>query len=257
MTGMKRGAIIVIAVVAVLAIVVGALFWWRTMTPDGDRHAIGVTTSSSAGTSDGTPKVSVTNITSPMDYDNDGVDDYTDIVGGARAEAKRHPTYDDGYYQGGYPPADRGACTDLVWRAFRDAGYDLKAMVDADISANRSHYPAITKPDPNIDFRRSGTLDAFFSVYGQTLTTDIRPGDTDNLSQWQPGDIVVFDHDRHIGIVSDRRNDQGVPYILHNNHQKGSMEEDYLSRTKRRAVTGHYRFDASRIPQDVLKAWRG
>lgn len=60
--------------------------------------------------------------------------------GCARKDAKNHPTHDSGYYQGGYPPADRGACTDLVWRAFREAGYDLKAMVDADIAADPASY---------------------------------------------------------------------------------------------------------------------
>lgn len=39
------------------------------------------------------------------------MDDYADIVAGARKDAENHPAYDSGYYQGGYPPADRGACT--------------------------------------------------------------------------------------------------------------------------------------------------
>lgn len=36
------------------------------------------------------------------------MDDYADIVAGARKDAENHPAYDSGYYQGGYPPADRG-----------------------------------------------------------------------------------------------------------------------------------------------------
>jgi uncharacterized protein len=42
-----------------------------------------------------------------------------------------------------------------------------------------------------------------------------------NLSEWQPGDIVIFDelpsnHLWHIGIISDIRDKDGVPYMLDN-----------------------------------------
>ena len=35
------------------------------------------------------------------------------------------------------------------------------------------------------------------------------------MEQWQGGDIVIFE--KHIGIVSDRRNWDGVPYVIHHN----------------------------------------
>ena len=188
---------------------------------------------------------------SPVDFNHNGVDDYADIVAGARQDAVNHPTYDDGYYQGGYPPDDRGACTDVVWRAFRQAGYDLKAMVDADIAADPAGYAqAAPRPDPNIDFRRTGVLDVFFSKYGQTLTAD-----ASDVSQWQGGDIVVFDGTRHIGVISDRRDRDGIVYLIHNMKQE-RRENDYLSFKRRMTVTGHYRFDASKVPQSVLKAWQ-
>ena len=34
-------------------------------------------------------------------------------------------------------------------------------------------------------------------------------------------------------------------------------ENDYLAFRKHMAVTGHYRFDASQVPQDVLRLWNG
>ncbi|RSX53258.1 hypothetical protein D2E25_1231 [Bifidobacterium goeldii] len=189
-------------------------------------------------------------LVSSTDFNNNGADDYADIVEGARQDAQAHPTYDDGYYQGGYPPDDRGACTDLVWRAFRNAGYDLKAMVDADIAADPTTYKAVApKADPNIDFRRTGVLDAFFAKYGQQLTTDIAQHD-----QWQPGDIVVFEHTRHIGVISDKRDKDGNPYVLHNMNQL-HRENDYLAFQRHMTVTGHYRWDAARVPADVLRAW--
>ncbi|WP_243388784.1 DUF1287 domain-containing protein [Bifidobacterium simiarum] len=254
--GGARGPWIIAALIALILLLavgmVGAMILWHG-------RSSGILAGSSAG-STAVPSesaITVANIRSSSDYNHNGIDDYTDIVRGARAEAKVHPTYDDGYYQGGYPPEGRGACTDLVEHAFRAAGFDLKAMVDADIASHPEHYPGLTRPDPNIDFRRSGTLDGFFGAYAIRLTNDIRPGDAANLAQWQPGDIVIFDHTKHIAVVSDRRDDRGVPYLIHNNRQKGDMEEDYLSRIHRRTVTSHYRFDASRIPADVLRAWRG
>ncbi|NMM98005.1 DUF1287 domain-containing protein [Bifidobacterium olomucense] len=188
---------------------------------------------------------------SSIDFNNNGKDDYSDILAGALADAANKPQYDDGYYQGGYPPDERGACTDVVWRAFREAGYDLKAMVDADISADPASYATVApSPDPNIDFRRTGVLDVFFAKYARRLTDD--PADKD---QWQAGDIVVFSHTKHIGIISDKRDATGLPYVIHNMGQQ-QRENDYFAFKKRMSVTGHYRFDASQIPSDVLKAWR-
>ena len=67
---------------------------------------------------------------SPLDADGDGIDDYTDILLGARQDAENHPKYDPSYFAGGYPPENRGVCTDVVWRALQNAGYDLKAKFD-------------------------------------------------------------------------------------------------------------------------------
>ena len=92
---------------------------------------------------------------SNTDYDNDGIDDYTDILEGAKKEAKNKPTYKSAYYSGGYPPENEGVCTDVIWRALKNAGYLLKDMVDEDIKNNIDCYPKLKgKIDPNIDFRR-------------------------------------------------------------------------------------------------------
>lgn len=40
-------------------------------------------------------------VPSEVDFDGDGVDDYTDLLDGARAEAEAAPAYDSGYYEGG------------------------------------------------------------------------------------------------------------------------------------------------------------
>lgn len=187
---------------------------------------------------------------SAVDFDADGVDDYRDIVQGARADAEAWPVYDSGYYEGGYPPEGRGACTDTVWRAFARAGYDLKAMVDRDVAADpRAYAGVVDEPDPNIDFRRAGVLDVFFRRYARELSCD-----ADALDAWQGGDVVVFGNGSHIGIVSDRRDRRGKAFVIHNMGQLW-RENDYLAYPFRQEVTGHYRFDASAVPAEVLAAW--
>ena len=84
--------------------------------------------------------------------------------------------YDSSYHQGGYPPEGRGNDADVIWRAFRAAGYDLKDMVDTDIQATPlSYYLGDKEPDPNIDFRRVNNLDVFLQRHAMmlTLTTEV------------------------------------------------------------------------------------
>ena len=193
------------------------------------------------------PKTGIERIYSSVDFNNNGKDDYTDFLNGARADAIALPTYDDSYFEGGYPPDNIGVCSDVIWRAFREAGYSLKDMVDADIARDLEAYVDINKPDPNIDFRRVVNLRVFFGKYAVSLTTDI-----EDFSAWQPGDIVVFGRNTHIGIVSDKRDAEGHSYIIHNSGQ-AEREEDYLGRQN---VAAHYRFDASKVPAEVLYRWK-
>ncbi len=185
-------------------------------------------------------------VVSSVDFNGNGVDDYQDLLLGARADAQNHPAYDGAYVEGGYPPDDRGVCTDVVWRAFKEAGYCLREMVDLDIHRRPQAYPMVEKPDKNIDFRRVRNLKIFFEEHGLSLTLD-----PDDIKEWQAGDIVIFGADKHIGIISDLRNDKGLAYVIHNGGQP-VREEDYL---KHDTITGHYRFDASAVDKTMLIAW--
>ncbi len=172
-------------------------------------------------------------LTSDLDADGDGVDDYTDILMGARDYIATDPVYKSVYYEeGGYPTDHYGVCTDVIWNAFMAAGYTLKDLVDQDIAENVSAYPDISEPDPNIDFRRVKNLKVFFDGNATSLTTEL-----DDLSAWQPGDIVVFPS--HIAIVSDRRNDKGYPFIIH--HGPGGAREK--NEIENYTIIGHYRWD--------------
>jgi Uncharacterized protein conserved in bacteria len=189
-----------------------------------------------------TSAIQIPNIFCPSDKDNDGVNDMEDIVKGARSEVMRKPKYLSSYYQGGFPPETEGVCTDVVWRAMRDAGYDLKTLVDKDIRENSASYPRIAgKPDPNIDFRRVPNLIVFFRKHAVELTKEIKPGDVANLYLWQAGDIVTYGYPHeHIAIVSDKRRKDGVPYILHNAGPY-ACETDQLQDWPSQ-ITGHFRF---------------
>ncbi len=179
----------------------------------------------------------ITPLTSTIDFDNDGIDDYTDIMLGARKDAENHPIYKSAYYAGGYPPDNEGVCTDVVWRAFKNAGYNLKDMIDEDIKNNVKEYPRVGgKPDPNIDFRRVPNLISFFSRNAISLSTDLS-----QIADWQPGDIVTFEKN-HVGIISDKRNKNGVPYLIHNGPQK-NREEDILEiYSLYSKISGHFRW---------------
>jgi len=176
------------------------------------------------------------------DQDRDGVDDLEDIVNGGRAEAERKPGYVNAYYRGGYPPATEGVCTDVIWRAFRDAGYNLKEMVDKDIKNNVRAYPRVNgEPDPNIDFRRVPNLVSFFKRHADILTTEVLPDSTGNLAQWQGGDIVVYGAPLwHIGVVSDKRRPDGVPLLIHNGGPYAAENDMLLDWPS--PIVHHFRF---------------
>ena len=125
-----------------------------------------------------------------------------------------------------------GVCTDVVANALLGAGYDLMTLVADDIATNPNDYD-ISEPDRNIDFRRVKNLKVFFRNHAISLTLDVN-----DIEEWLGGDIVIFK--QHIGIVSDRRNKNGIPYVIHHNDpMQKSYEEDILE--KRSDIVGHYR----------------
>lgn len=183
----------------------------------------------------------ITVIKSENDTNNNGIDDYTDILNGAKNDAINKPKYKSAYYAGGYPPDNEGVCTDTVWRAFKNAGIMLKDLVDEDIKNNIELYPRVGgKRDTNIDFRRVKNLKVFFDRYAIKLTNN-----PNEIEEWMPGDIVIFGT-THIGIISDKRNKDGVAYLIHNAGQPVREEDALLKWNKKSPITGHYRFDYNR-----------
>ena len=169
---------------------------------------------------------------SKNDKDNDGIDDQTDILNNVRNYIKTNPKYKSKYYATGYPNDEYGVCTDVVAFALQGAGYDLMNLVNEHIKSNRNLYD-IDVIDKNIDFRRVQNLKVYLDNNAIVLTKDIN-----KIKEWQGGDIVVFKN--HIGIVSDKRNKKGIPFIIHHaNPYQRYYEEDILE--YRNDIIGHYR----------------
>lgn len=169
---------------------------------------------------------------SKTDKDNDGIDDQTDILNNVRNYIKTNPKYKSKYYATGYPNDEYGVCTDVVAFGLKGAGYDLMNLVNEHIKSNINLYD-IDVIDKNIDFRRVQNLKVYLDNNTIVLTNDIN-----KLKEWQGGDIVVFKN--HIGIVSDKRNKKGIPFIIHHaNPYQRYYEEDILE--YRNDIIGHYR----------------
>ena len=169
---------------------------------------------------------------SKTDKDNDGIDDQTDILNNVMDYIKTNPKYKSKYYATGYPNDEYGVCTDVVAFGLKGAGYDLMNLVNEHIKTNRNLYD-IDVIDKNIDFRRVQNLKVYLDNNAIALTNDIN-----KIKEWQGGDIVVFKN--HIGIVSDKRNKKGVPFIIHHaNPYQRYYEEDILE--YRNNIIGHYR----------------
>lgn len=153
---------------------------------------------------------------SKTDMDGDGIDDQTDILESVRQYIATNPVYKSEYYDTGYPNDRYGVCTDVVAFGLLGAGYDLMELVNDDIINNPDEYD-IEAPDKNIDFRRVNNLKVFFKRNAISLTTDVH-----DIEEWQGGDIVIYN--QHIGIVSDKRNKNGVPFLI---HHAGPVQKDY------------------------------
>lgn len=127
------------------------------------------------------------------------------LIAAVREQMREFVFYDGGYvkidYPGGDLPSGRGACTDVLIRAYRVLGLDLQQLVHEDMLANFDEYPktwGLKAPDANIDHRRVPNLVRFFERAGQTLAV------SGSAKDYQPADIIAVSP-QHIALVSDRR----------------------------------------------------
>ncbi|KCZ50715.1 hypothetical protein HY3_05195 [Hyphomonas pacifica] len=158
----------------------------------------------------------------------------TRLVRAARKQIGVTRTYDPAYVRLAYPmgdvPRDRGVCTDVIIRAYRDAfDIDLQAIIHEDMKAAFTDYPAnwgLSRPDRNIDHRRVPNLERYFERKGLDKPFPASPSGCD------AGDLYTMRYNGrlpHIGIVSDRKTRTGEPLVIHNMGW-GTSEDDIIGR---------------------------
>ncbi|MCC6918497.1 MAG: DUF1287 domain-containing protein [Alphaproteobacteria bacterium] len=151
------------------------------------------------------------------------------VVAAARAQIGVTLYYAPAYERIAYPmgdvPRERGVCTDVVIRAYRDAlGLDLQELIHRDMQANFSHYPntwGANGTDSNIDHRRVGNQRAFLTRQGAVLPHEDR-------ADFAPGDLLTMRVGNglpHVAIVSQAAGENPFgPRIVHN-IGRGAREE--------------------------------
>lgn len=167
----------------------------------------------------------------------------TQVIAKAREMTTQKIVYDGSYVKIPYPngdvPSDIGVCTDMVIRSLRTVGTDLQQTVFEHITANKSLYKGLYGSklgDTNIDHRRVLNLRVYFSQTATELPV------TAVSSDYKPCDLVTWNLPKgfkHIGIISDKTNDDGTPLIIH--HIFKYPTEDDLLFVPEWTITGHYR----------------
>ena len=149
--------------------------------------------------------------------------------------------YDPAYYAIAYPggdiPSDRGVCSDVIIRSYRLLDMDLQKEVHEDMLAHFELYPDIwglSRPDSNIDHRRVPNLMKYFERYGDEKLI------SSSADDYQSGDIVCWNLGggvTHIGIIVNRRSEDGLrPMVVHN-IGGGQVLEDCLFEFR---IIAHY-----------------
>lgn len=128
-------------------------------------------------------------------------------------------------YPGGDLPIERGACTDVIVRAFRMVGVDLQGRVHEDMLRYFNVYPndwGLKAPDANIDHRRVQNLTKYFDRMGKQVSgnADFKPGD---VVSWQLSGWM-----QHIGIVALELVPGTTRHYMIHNIGAGAQQEDVL-----------------------------
>lgn len=168
-----------------------------------------------------------------------------DVSDAAKSIINPNIAYDGSYevlaYPNGDVAPDRGVCTDVIIRAYRQLDIDLQQLVHEDMKKNFSQYPSqkmwgLKSTDRNIDHRRVPNLEKFFERNATSLPLSTDP------NNYQAGDIVSWRLDNglpHIGIVIDKKSKDGKRPLLVHNIGSGQIAEDVLFEWK---MIGHYRY---------------
>ncbi len=191
------------------------------------------------------------------DADGDGIANGLDTYLGALKTALNADAYNQDYFTIPYPwgdvPRDKGACTDVIVRALRNAGIDLQEQLHDDLARAPKSYPMVSKPNANIDHRRVRTLLPWFVRHFEEFAV-VGDGET-VASVGRPGDIILMDTisnragPDHIGILH-AGDLYGAKMEVINNWTTGSVTQsmDLLAFVP---VTHHFRVPESPSPRAI------
>ncbi len=181
----------------------------------------------------------------PMSYGEPDSARAMRLLAAAASQIGRTQIYDPAYqaisYPGGDIPLERGVCSDVVIRAYRQGlNCDLQQLVHEDMSLAFAEYPnlpkwGLSKPDANIDHRRVLNLMTFFNRKGaaRPISRSFGAYDAGDLvTQTLPGDMP------HISIVVDHQGVGGAPRIIHNCGKGTQLSTLAFSLP----ITGHFRY---------------
>ncbi len=165
------------------------------------------------------------------------------LVDAAMELTRQQVTYDPSYFSIDYPngdvPSNKGVCTDVIIRAYRKMSVDLQQKVHEDMKTNFSAYPKIwglSRTDKNIDHRRVPNLMTYFKRQGAEKSISSQAKD------YLPGDVVCWNLGgaiTHIGIVVNKKSNDGKRNLIVHNIGRGQVLEDMLFDFK---IIGHYRY---------------
>lgn len=150
------------------------------------------------------------------------------VIYHAKWQTTQDVTYDGSYriidYPNGDVPENIGVCTDVIIRAYRNAGVDLQEFIHHTVKAHPEYYypykfkKGIAKADPNIDHRRVKILKKAFKMHFKNSKISLK-------KNWKPGDIVFFG-EWHIGILIDEKVEGTDRYYCVHNIGAGPVMED-------------------------------
>jgi uncharacterized protein YijF (DUF1287 family) len=175
------------------------------------------------------------------------------ILQSVRDQVASGTVYSGAYYKIPYPggdvPKEVGTSADLAVRALRAAGVDLQQAIQESRAAYPERFPLERwrnqEPDPSIDHRRIANIDAWMRHTAESLSTSIA---IDDLEIYRPGDFVLWllgdsgSVPNQVGIVTDRKNDEGVPYCATIAPSHGKISDEHL--LTEWIVRSHYRLQA-------------
>lgn len=181
------------------------------------------------------------------DRDHDHILDALDIHIGSIKTELNGAQYQEGYERLSYPGGDVsreiGVCTDVIVRAFRNAGWDLQKLVYQDMLSAPKAYRISKRPNRHIDHRRVRRLIVYFKRHYQSLPIQFDPANQKGEDAWLPGDLIFMDtmskgRPTHVALVSDRLAESGIPLVINNwtyGYQTSEMD-------LKEAATWLYRF---------------